>query len=77
MATNPILESYGNAKIEKTDTSSRFGEFIGIHFTKSKKLPGCGDRDLPVGGRKCDCPEGLVTFHNTDEIFLLGVKEED
>merc|ERR1711981_71271 len=41
VATNPILESYGNAKTSRNDNSSRFGEFIRIHFTSSGKLCGC------------------------------------
>merc|ERR1719219_1857189 len=41
VATNPILESYGNAKTSRNDTSSRFGKFIRIHFTTSGKLCGC------------------------------------
>merc|ERR1719330_1092460 len=35
VATNPILESYGNAK------TSRYGKFIKIHFTSAGKLCGC------------------------------------
>merc|ERR1711953_53694 len=41
VATNPIMESYGNAKTSRNDNSSRFGKFIRIHFTQSGKLAGC------------------------------------
>merc|ERR1711936_672627 len=41
VATNPIMESYGNAKTARNDNSSRFGKFIRIHFTASGKLAGC------------------------------------
>merc|ERR1712142_1073907 len=41
VATNPILESYGNAKTSRNDNPSRFGKFIRIHFTSSGKLCGC------------------------------------
>ncbi len=41
VATNPIMESYGNAKTSRNDNSSRFGKFIRIHFNSSGKLAGC------------------------------------
>merc|ERR1739847_210519 len=41
VATNAILESYGNAKTSRNDNSSRFGKFIRIHFNAAGKLAGC------------------------------------
>ena len=41
VATNPIMESYGNAKTSRNDNSSRFGKFIRIYFTTAGKLAGC------------------------------------
>ena len=40
LQSNPILESFGNARTIRNDNSSRFGKFIEIQFTSTGRLVG-------------------------------------
>ncbi|KAL8534893.1 hypothetical protein ACS0TY_010795 [Phlomoides rotata] len=64
LKTNPILESFGNAKTLRNDNSSRFGKLIEIHFSETGKISGAKIQTfLLEKSRVVQCSEGERSYH--------------
>jgi hypothetical protein len=70
LQSNPILESFGNARTVRNDNSSRFGKFIEIQFTASGKLVGaCVETYLLEKVRLVTQSDGERNYHVFFELL--------
>ena len=78
LESNPILESFGNARTVRNDNSSRFGKFIEIQFTESGQLVGATiDVYLLEKVRLLSQAEGERNFHVYYELLSGGMPAKD
>ncbi|KAG0001924.1 Myosin type-2 heavy chain 1, partial [Modicella reniformis] len=64
LATNPIMESFGNAKTTRNDNSSRFGKFTEIQFDQERNIIGAKIRTyLLERSRLVYQPENERNYH--------------
>mmetsp|Transcript_2688 Transcript_2688/g.3804 ORF Transcript_2688/g.3804 Transcript_2688/m.3804 type:complete len:1300 (-) Transcript_2688:51-3950(-) len=70
LESNPILESFGNARTVRNDNSSRFGKFIEIKFSTSGQLVGASiDSYLLEKVRLVTLAEGERNYHIFYELL--------
>ncbi len=77
LQSNPILESFGNARTVRNDNSSRFGKFIEIQFDRTGQLMGASIKTYLLEKiRLLRQAEGERNYHIFYEL-LSGMKPRD
>ena len=75
LQSNPILESFGNARTIRNDNSSRFGKFIEIKFNKGALVGASVETYLLEKVRLISQAEGERNYHIFYELFCMGDEE--
>ena len=73
LQSNPILESFGNARTIRNDNSSRFGKYIDIRFTRSEKLTGASIETCLLEKFRLIHPSANERNYHVFYQFLSGV----
>jgi myosin-5 len=78
LQSNPILESFGNARTVRNDNSSRFGKFIQMQFTRTGRLVGTRiDTYLLENVRVVHQNPGERNYHVFYELLSGAVPSEE
>lgn len=78
LQSNPILESFGNARTVRNDNSSRFGKFIQMQFSETGRLLGTAiETYLLEKVRVVHQSDGERNYHIFYELLSSSVSEEE
>ncbi|KAG5519763.1 hypothetical protein PMAC_000036 [Pneumocystis sp. 'macacae'] len=77
LATNPVIEAFGNAKTIRNDNSSRFGKYIEINFNKETEIVGARIRTyLLERSRLVFQPQNERNYHIFYQLCYGATEDE-
>jgi myosin heavy subunit len=78
LASNPILESFGNAKTLRNNNSSRYGKFINLIFNKAGILQGCETKNFLLEKSRVHMQAfGERSYHIFYQLCRASLEEAD
>ena len=78
LASNPILESFGNAKTLRNNNSSRYGKFINLIFNQEGILQGCVTKNFLLEKSRVHMQAfGERSYHIFYQLCRASIEEAD
>ena len=75
--SNPILESFGNAKTLRNNNSSRFGKYMEINFDDKNNIKGCNITSYLLEKTRVVKVSTLERNYHIFYMFIAGLSKED